>query len=474
MIGITAYGGYVPFYRLSASTANEAFGKKGGKTERAVAYYDEDSTTMAVAASLGCLKGDVAEKLDAVYFASTTSPYREKMCAADVAAAIDAKKEVRLADYANSLRASTAAMLGAVDAAKAGQITLVAAGDCRLGGADGPNEIAFGDAAAAFVIGNEKVLAELVAHETLGINFMDTWRSDSDKIVRNWDVRYAQSLGYEPQVKEITKKILGKTGLVPSDFSKIVLYAHEKRHQTALASKLGFTPEQVQDAMYAKIGNTGCAAAPLMLVTALEEAKPDDKILYITYGEGCDAMIFSVTEEIAAFRPETTVADYIAYGSNDLTYGKYLKWKHMIPCEPQKRPDQERSSLSDYFRNYKKNNALYGSRCKCCGTPQFPPQRICANCKALDQMEPYSFRDKNATIATFTVDGLSLSLDSPNILVVVEFEGGGKMMTYLVDCKKEDIHVNMPVKATFRQLFEANGVHTYFWKVAPKREGGNC
>lgn len=474
MIGITAYGGYVPFYRLSASTANEAFGKKGGKTERAVAYYDEDSTTMAVAASLGCLKADAAEKLDAVYFASTTSPYREKMCAADVAAAVDAKKEVRLADYANSLRASTAAMLGAVDAAKAGQTTLVAASDCRLGGADGPNEIAFGDAAAAFVIGSEKVLAELVAHEMMGINFMDTWRSDSDKIVRNWDVRYAQSLGYEPQVKEITKKILSKTGLAPADFAKIVLYAHEKRHQTALASKLGFAPNQVQEAMYAKIGNTGCAAAPLMLVTALEEAKPGDKILYITYGEGCDAMVFSVTEEITSFRPETTVADYIAYGSNDLPYGKYLKWKHMIPCEPQKRPDQERSSLSDYFRNYKKNTALYGSRCKCCGTPQFPPQRICANCKALDQMEPYSFRDKNATIATFTVDGLSLSLDSPNILVVVEFEGGGKMMTYLVDCKKEDIHVNMPVKATFRQLFEANGVHTYFWKVAPKREGGNC
>ncbi len=472
MIGITAYGGYVPFYRLSASMANAAFGKKGGKAERAVAYYDEDSTTMAVAASLGCLNGAEAN-MDAVYFASTTSPYREKMCAADVAAALDTKKEVRLADYANSLRASTAAMLSALDAAST-QKTLVAIGDCRLGGADGANEIAFGDAAAAFVFGSDKVIAELTAHETIGLDFMDTWRSDSDKIVRNWDVRYALSLGYEPQVKELVKKILAKTGLAPTDFTKIVLYAHEKRHQTALAAKLGFAPEQVQEAMYAQIGNTGCAAAPLMLVSALETAKPGDKILYVTYGEGCDAMIFTVTEEIVSFRPEQTVAAQIANGNNDLPYGKYLKWKHMIPCEPQKRPDQERSSLSDYYRNYKKNNALYGSRCKCCGTPQFPPQRICANCKALDQMEPYCFRGKHATIKTFTVDGLSLSLDSPNILVVVEFEGGGKMMTYLVDCKQEDIHVNMPVKVTYRQLFEANGVHTYFWKVAPKREGGNC
>ena len=33
----------------------------------------------------------------------------------------------------------------------------------------------------------------------------------------------------------------------------------------------------------------------------------------------------------------------------------------------------------------------------------------------------------------YAVNGVSLSLDAPNILVVVEFEGGGKMMSYLVD-----------------------------------------
>ena len=128
--------------------------------------------------------------------------------------------------------------------------------------------------------------------------------------------------------------------------------------------------------------------------------------------------------------------------------------------------------MPDYFRNYKKNNALYGSKCTSCGTPQFPPQRVCARCGATDQMEPYRFYGKNAYIRTFTVDGLSLSLDAPNILVVIEFEGGGKMMTYLVDCKQEDIYVNMPVALAYRQLYEANGVHTYFWKAVPKHEGG--
>ena len=79
----------------------------------------------------------------------------------------------------------------------------------------------------------------------------------------------------------------------------------------------------------------------------------------------------------------------------------------------------------------------------------------------------YRFYDKPATIRTFTIDGLSLSLDPPNILVVIEFEGGGKMMTYLVDCKKEEVHVGMRVRPSFRKMFEANGVQTYFWKVIP-------
>jgi uncharacterized OB-fold protein len=54
--------------------------------------------------------------------------------------------------------------------------------------------------------------------------------------------------------------------------------------------------------------------------------------------------------------------------------------------------------------------------------------------------------------------------------VVVEFEGGGKMMSYLVDCKKEDIRVSMLVRPSLRKMFKANGVSTYFWKVVPADE----
>ena len=92
------------------------------------------------------------------------------------------------------------------------------------------------------------------------------------------------------------------------------------------------------------------------------------------------------------------------------------------------------------------------------------------HCGAVDKMEPYRFFDKPATIRTFTIDGLSVSLDSPNVLVVIEFEGGGKLMTYLVDCDKSKVHVGMKVRPSFRKMFKENGISTYFWKVVPCEE----
>lgn len=471
MIGITAYGGYVPYNRLQFKTIAGEYDKKAEEGERAVAYYDEDSITMAVAASLAGIVPGYAKHLDAVYFATTTSPYAEKQGATNIAAALDARHDIRTGDFGNSLRASSTAMLTAIDDAKLGRNALVAIGDTRRGGADGGNESALGDGGAAFVFGNENVIAEVLATYTVSLDFIDVWRSTGDAIIRNWDVRYAISEGYESCVNKAVEGILKATNLGVADFSKIVLYAHEERHIYAVAKKLGFKPNQIQNPMYNRIGNTGCAAAPLMLALALECAEPGDKILYISYGEGCDAIAFEVTKEITGYTLNPTVSEYIEHKSSDMTYGKYLKWKGLTEFEPQKRPEQERSALPDYFRNYKKNYALYGSRCTHCGTPQFPPQRVCAKCKSIDTIEEYRFYGKDAWIKTFTLDRLSLSPDPPNYLVVVEFEGGGKMMTYLVDCRREDLHVNMKVTLTYRKLFKANGVHTYFWKAAPRLKG---
>lgn len=464
MYGIKSYGTYVPFYRLKKATIAAAYGGAGKKGEKAVAYYDEDSLTMAVAAAMEAAGAADMTQLQAVSFATTTSPYKEKLCATQIAACLNAGMQIRTADFAGSLRSCAEAMLVARDS---GLYTMVATGDCRLGACDGQYEGDLGDGAAAFLMGQGEVLAELVDSVSFSTDIHDMWRSDADRYVRFWDVRYANSTHYEPQVKRAVKALLDKTGLTAADITTIVNYAHEDRHRTAVAMKMGFTPEQIPAGLYQDIGNTGSAAAPMLLASVLDNAKAGDKVLYVAYGDGCTAMLLQVTESIEKLRPATTVAQKIAAKDNDLPYGKYLKWKDFLDCEPQRRPDQERSSLPDFFRNYEKNNAMVGSVCTKCGTPHFPPQRVCARCHAADEMSPYSFLGKKATVRTYTLDGQSISKDPPNYLVVVDFEGGGKMMTYMVDCKAEDVYVGMEVKLSFRKLFTAGGVHTYFWKVVP-------
>ena len=175
---------------------------------------------------------------------------------------------------------------------------MVVMSDCRLGAAAGPYEAGFGDGAAAFLLGSQNIIAELLGDYSVSVDFHDLWRSEDDRFVRSWEERFCITQGYDKFTAQAARGVMEKTGLSPGDLAKIVLYGATPRYQAALAGKLGFTPDQIQDSMYETVGNTGVASAPMMLVAALEEATPGDRILFVSYGEGSDAMIFRVTESI--------------------------------------------------------------------------------------------------------------------------------------------------------------------------------
>ncbi len=468
MVGIVAYGAYIPYNRLDRQHLKAAFGGSVPKGEKAIANYDEDSLTMGAAAALDCSRYLDTKTIDAVYFATTSSPYREKQVATTIAGVLDVSKDLRTADFTDSLRAGSAAMLAGLDRARSGGRVMVVASDCRLGAAAGPYENSFGDGAAAFLLGSENVIAEVLGEHSVSVDFHDLWRSEEDKFVRSWEERFCITQGYNKFVAQAASGAMQKTGLSPQDFFKVVVYGVAPRHQTAIARKLGFQAAQIQDSLFDTVGNTGAASAPMMLVAALEEAAPGDKILFISYGEGSDAIVFQVTEAIDSLAPCRGIKGHLNNKKVTMNYEKYLRWRELIVTEPAKRPVQKRSSLPDMFRNYKKNLGFYGCQCTACGTPQFPPSRICIQCQAVDQMKDYRFYGKPATVATFTVDYLAESLDPPTVVAVVDFEGGGRMFCYLVDCDPNAVEVGMEVEMSFRRLFVVDGIHTYFWKATPK------
>src|SRR5439155_2888967 len=109
MPGITAAAAYVPRYRLPRELIAKEWGSASAGGEKAVANHDEDSLTMAVNAALAVAAG--GDRPDAVFFATTTSPYNEKQTAATIAAVLDLPAATRTIDFTDTLRAGTSAVL---------------------------------------------------------------------------------------------------------------------------------------------------------------------------------------------------------------------------------------------------------------------------------------------------------------------------------------------------------------------------
>ena len=57
MGGLVGYGAYIPYYRLERTRIARVLGSGGGSGTRSVAAYDEDTTSMAVAAGRAALAG---------------------------------------------------------------------------------------------------------------------------------------------------------------------------------------------------------------------------------------------------------------------------------------------------------------------------------------------------------------------------------------------------------------------------------
>ena len=95
MKGIISYGAYIPYNRLQRKKIGEFFGSRSSSGEKAVAGYDEDSVSMGVEAALDCLQNSASSNnVDAIYFATTSTPYKEKGSVATIAAALQFKEKM--------------------------------------------------------------------------------------------------------------------------------------------------------------------------------------------------------------------------------------------------------------------------------------------------------------------------------------------------------------------------------------------
>ena len=212
MVGIVAYGAYVPRLRLQRQAvydANKWFaaGLRGlAKGERSMANWDEDSITMAVEASRDCLTSHEATDVRSLYFASTTHPFKDRQNAGVIGTALSIEQNLLASDVGGSLKAGTSALIAGLNASKnGGGPALVAASDKRMARVASSNELNYGDGAAALLCGTENVIAKLVGHHSVSMDFVDHFRGDESDFDYGWEERWIRDEGYSKIVPPAIK-----------------------------------------------------------------------------------------------------------------------------------------------------------------------------------------------------------------------------------------------------------------------------
>jgi hydroxymethylglutaryl-CoA synthase len=329
---------YIPRLRIRREEYQKAWGYFSARSieEKSVADFDEDPITMGVEAGSNALRNaDMdASEMDAVYFASTSQPYMEKQNASTIATALGCRDETATLDIASSTRSGTSALLASLDhvGSGRGRHALIVAADCPVGDPSGPLEHQLGAAAAAMIVGNERVNASVegslsITSESLGERF----RRDGHVFVSTADLGPYHERIAGDVVASCISELMTKLGRSASDYDWLVLQGLDETKALELSKQLGFEENKIAPSMIsAKIGDVGAAASVLALSKVLEAACPKQLAILCSYGagSGADALSVSVQGEM---RPSAGVAygDYLATREY-VDYIAYLKLRRFL------------------------------------------------------------------------------------------------------------------------------------------------
>jgi hydroxymethylglutaryl-CoA synthase len=468
--GIVTWGTYLPYWRLQRSAIAGVLGSGPSKGARAVASFDEDTTTLGVEAGRRALATAPIAPQD-LYFSTPAPGYLDKTNATTLHAALGLERTSGAYDLGGSSRSAIGTLLAALQSSS-NRTSLTVLSDLRTGLAGGAEERDAGDGAVALVCGPDAAVAELIGRGSSSDEFLDRWRVPGEPDSHVWEERFGEEL-YVPLAREAFADALKEAGITESDVDHAIVSGLHGRAVKAVSAGLGVPSEAWAPDLTATIGNLGAAQAALALADALERAQPGQVIVVLSLADGADALVFRTTgaiTEVQAARTDAgvpTVAQQAAAGRTDLSYAAFLSWRGQLHREPPRRPDPERPGAPIVHRSEAWKYAFSASTCLACGFRHMPPTRVCLSCQAIDQMRPERLADVPGTVATFTIDHLAYSMAPPVIGVIVDFDGGGRYRCELTDAQASELAIGDRVTMTFRRVYSADGVHNYFWKARP-------
>lgn len=482
MIGITAYGGYVPRLRLSrqaAAQANAWYAPQftGRKGTRAFANWDEDSITLAVAAARDCLGPPTSRDratVRALLLASDTLPFAERLNAGVVAGALALDDGIEAIDLGGTQRAALSAFTQAVArVAAGGGDTLVLAADNRRTRAASAQELEYGDAAAALLVGRENVLAEYLGAGTVTADFVDHFRAAGEDVDYHWEERWVRDEGITRLVPRAVNAALAQAGVAASEVDYFIFPTTFAKMDQQLAKACGIRPEAVVANLNDAVGDSGLPHGLLLLAHALETARPGQRIVLAQFGSGAQALVFRVTDAIDTFKPARGVSQWLARGIEEKHYTRFLSFKGQLALERGMRGEADRkTALSTAWRHHQALQGLVAGRCEVTGSVHFPPSRLSYDSKPLqDTQKPHPLADRPARILSWSAEYLSWHPAPPHHYGQIDFEGGGRILMDFTDLEVGEVETGTSMEMVFRikDVDDRRGFTRYFWKATPVR-----
>ena len=473
--GISSYGVYIPSRRLerSAIAAAHAWAMPSlrglAKGQRSFCNWDEDSITMAVDASRGCLRGHSVNP-DTLVFASTTPPYSDLQNAGVVAGAMQMEK-VSTLDVGGSLRAGLSALIQAFRSTNehSGE-TLVVAADHRKAKPASVQEMQYGAGAAALSVCADGGIARFLGSASSSKQFVDHFRASGEEFDYYWEERWVRDEGYLKIVPPVIRRLLDEHGVSAEDVRHFCLPGTLRGVDAAVAKKSGIAAEAVVDNLAMQVGDTGAPHALIQLAAALERAQAGDLILVAGFGSGCEALLLQATEKLADYRSAAPLSTALHHGIADSHYLRLLSASGQIELDWGMRSETDgKTALTQFYRASDQVAGLVGGECGECGTVQFPRLATCVNCGSMEPMSKAPLADEPARVKTFTADWLQYYPSPPLYFGLVQFDNGARILMEIVDVDAEKLAVGLPLRMVFRikEKDERRHYNRYFWKATP-------
>lgn len=347
MTGIVSYGTYVPKYRVRTADIAAAWNKSPeeiiralGVREKSVPGVDEDAVTMATdaaAESLSLFNGNLSD-VGALFVGSESHPYAVNPTSTIVGEMLGIGNKYLAADLEFACKAGTAGMQIAASLVTSGQVKYAMAVGVDTAQSKPHDALEYTSAAAAasFVIGKRKVIAELFSYTSFSSDTPDFWRRDGIKYPSHAG-RFTGEPAYFAHVLGAAQQLLTKSKTDISDVDYCVFHMPNGKFPRDVAKRLGFSDSQLAPSLVVDaIGNPYSASSMMGFASVLDDAKPDKTIFMVSYGSGAgsDAFLWKTTQEITLFHEKqkkmpATVAHHLKKPKY-MSYTEYLRHTHKI------------------------------------------------------------------------------------------------------------------------------------------------